>query len=156
MHILKESAKYYEHEMLAATAKGHVAIVSERCVGSAVNFIEAYFQMNMFTPFCYTWMIEHLKEEVNKSGMNSPDCYIFLDTSPENARKRIMERKRLFEYTPLDSLTFTQKLDVCYRRYIKSRDAPVVSFNTNGKSIESVTKEIAEFITDITANYKPM
>jgi deoxyguanosine kinase len=152
LHVLRESQEYYSQAMRPELLEGKRAVLSERSVPSTFCFINASHEEGIFTDYTFAY----LKNEVQRTNKHciKPDCYIYLKTPIDVAMSRIASRKRVFEKGITEH--YMLNLDRAYESFMRCRDCPVVTFNTEGKTIQRLSIEVAEFIKDTISQQKPL
>jgi len=102
IHILTQSSKHYAEEL--KRTKEFPCIISERSIFSSYVFLDCYSRKNYFSPFSKDFTADLWREQCEK--VPNPECFIFIDASPEMCRDHLMKDKRR---TISDRTTWTEE-----------------------------------------------
>ena len=98
LHICQQSYQYYASRLSNSYHSSNRVGVFERSIYSNVTFIKTYKRLGFLTDFSASYLLEIVKQHLDRTFNCFPGLIIYLDISVELALKRIVQRDRTGEH----------------------------------------------------------
>lgn len=98
LHICQQSHQYYASRLSNSYHSSNRVGVYERSIYSNVTFIQTYKRLGVLTDFSASYLLEIVKQHLDRTFNCFPGLIIYLDISVELAMKRIVQRDRTGEH----------------------------------------------------------
>lgn len=125
IHIMRESCKYYNEQLMDSGFTGKPIVISERSVLSPEAFIRAQWHAGVYTDFVRDFLLSELRE--TNATCIKPDAIIYLDVPPAQCLYRVLERNRSGEKGC--DIVFLRGLQYGHQDMLSEMDIPIVKIS---------------------------